>query len=88
LTHYQLYAKSVEEKEGRMKLKAYLILLLAFCSLSIVCAKKTPKDYPLKPVTFTEVQINDSFWLPRMETNQKVTIPFAFKKSEETGRSL
>jgi DUF1680 family protein len=86
LTHYQLYAKSVEEKEGRMKLKAYLILLLAFCSLSIVCAKKTPKDYPLKPVTFTEVQINDSFWLPRMETNQKVTIPFAFKKSEETGR--
>jgi len=69
-----------------MRRKVFLILLLAFCALCLACAKKASKDYPLKPVTFTEVQINDSFWLPRMETNQKVTIPFAFKKSEETGR--
>jgi DUF1680 family protein len=69
-----------------MKFKIHFILLMAFCSLSIVCTKTASKDYPLKPVTFTEVQISDSFWLPRMETNQKVTIPFAFKKSEETGR--
>jgi len=69
-----------------MKLKTFIIILLAFCSLNLVCAKKAPKDYPLKPVTFTEVQVIDSFWLPRMETNRKVTIPFAFKKSEETGR--
>jgi len=69
-----------------MKLKAFLILLLAFCVLSLVYTKIAHKDYPLKPVEFTEVQINDSFWLPRMETNRKVTIPFAFKKSEETGR--
>jgi DUF1680 family protein len=26
------------------------------------------------------------FWAPRLETNRLVTIPFAFKKSEETGR--
>ena len=69
-----------------MKLKTFLILLVAFCMLSHVCTKIAHKDYPLKPVAFTEVQINDSFWLPRMETNRKVTIPFAFKKSEETGR--
>jgi DUF1680 family protein len=69
-----------------MKLKIFLILLLLFCSLSLVCTKKTSRDYPLNPVSFTEVQINDSFWLPRMETNRKVTIPFAFKKCEETGR--
>jgi DUF1680 family protein len=69
-----------------MKLKTFLIVLLALCLLNPVCTKKAPKDYPLKPATFTEVKINDSFWLPRMETNQKVTIPFAFKKSEETGR--
>jgi hypothetical protein len=48
--------------------------------------KKAPKDYPIKPVAFTEVKITDSFWQPRMETNRKVTIPFAFKKSEESGR--
>ena len=69
-----------------MKLKTFFIILLAFCSLSLVGTKIAPKDYPLKPVTFTEVQIIDSFWLPRMETNRKITIPFAFKKSEETGR--
>ncbi len=69
-----------------MKLKVFLILLLAFCVLSLVYTKIAHKDYPLKPVTFTEVQVSDSFWLPRMETNRKVTIPFAFKKCEETGR--
>lgn len=69
-----------------MKYKSFLILLLAFCVLSVVYTKIASKDYPLKPVAFTEIQINDSFWLPRMETNRKITIPFAFKKSEETGR--
>ncbi|MGB6340989.1 MAG: glycoside hydrolase family 127 protein, partial [Candidatus Aminicenantaceae bacterium] len=52
----------------------------------ISCAKKTSKDYPIKPVLFTEVQVKDEFWQSRMETNRRVTIPFAFKKSEETGR--
>jgi len=37
-------------------------------------------------VPFTEVHIDDGFWTHRMETNQKVTIPYAFGKCEETGR--
>lgn len=69
-----------------MKLKTSVIFLLVICALAPMCMKKVQKDYPIKPVAFTEVQINDAFWLPRMETNRKVTIPFAFKKSEETGR--
>jgi len=44
------------------------------------------RDYPVKPVPFTAVHFHDAFWLPRIETNRKVTIPFAFKKCEETGR--
>ena len=44
------------------------------------------KDYPIQPVPFTDVQINDTFWKSRMETNRTVTIPHAFKKCEETGR--
>jgi len=52
----------------------------------ISCHKEMRKDYAIKPVSFTDVQITDSFWLPRMETNRKVTIPFAFKKCEQTGR--
>ena len=43
-------------------------------------------DYPVQPVPFTEVTISDAFWGRRIKTNQTVTIPFAFKKCEETGR--
>jgi DUF1680 family protein len=61
-----------------------MIMAVGFSFIN--CAKKTSKDYPIKPVLFTEVQVSDGFWQPRMETNRRVTIPFAFKKSEETGR--
>src|SRR5205823_3545930 len=44
------------------------------------------RDYPFKPVPFTAVHMNDVFWAPHIETNQKVTIPYAFKQCEITGR--
>ena len=44
------------------------------------------KDYPIRPVPFTRVQVDDRFWAARLETNAKVTIPYAFKQCEETGR--
>ncbi len=69
-----------------MRPKNYVFFLLTFCLLLPVCTRQGLKDYPLQPVAFTEVQITDGFWLPRMETNRTVTIPFAFKKCEETGR--
>ena len=47
---------------------------------------KPPRDYPVKPVPFTAVRFTDSFWAPKIETNRSVTIPFAFRKGEETGR--
>jgi hypothetical protein len=40
----------------------------------------------LKAVPFTEVKVDDVFWAPRLETNRKVTVPYDFKKCEETGR--
>lgn len=44
------------------------------------------RDYPVKPVPFTAVHVDDGFWAPRIETNRTVTIPYAFQKDEETGR--
>ena len=44
------------------------------------------RDYPIQPVSFIDVKITDKFWVPRIETNRKVTIPYAFGKCEETGR--
>ncbi len=45
-----------------------------------------PPDYPIRPVPFTEVTFSDSFWAPRLETNRSVSIPYAFRMNEETGR--
>jgi DUF1680 family protein len=60
----------------------FTFLILA----GMVCQRKVKRDYPVKPVEFTKVKISDNFWLPRIETNQKVTIPFAMKQNEVTGR--
>jgi DUF1680 family protein len=63
------------------------IILLAAASLLAHRSAVTPmKDYPIRPVPFTAVHFDDVFWAPRIETNRKVTIPFAFQKCEETGR--
>jgi DUF1680 family protein len=43
-------------------------------------------DYPIKPIIFTNVSIHDQFWKPRIQTAIHVTIPYDFKKCEETGR--
>jgi DUF1680 family protein len=50
------------------------------------CSSSKKMDYPILPVPFTQVLINDAFWKPRLEINRTVTIPHAFKKCEETGR--
>ncbi len=49
-------------------------------------ASEEKMEYPVSPVPFTAVRIEDGFWSPRMETNRKVTLPFDFRKCEETGR--
>ncbi len=60
----------------------------AFASLSLlaILASAQTRDYPVKPVPFTAVHLRDDFWAPRVEINRTKTIPFAFKKDEETGR--
>lgn len=44
------------------------------------------QDYPIQAVPFTDVKVEDGFWSPRLEVNRRVTIPYAFKMCEETGR--
>lgn len=59
----------------------FLLIILSF-----PVSSQNTNDYPYHPVPFTAVHVNDHFWAGRLETNRKVTIPFDFKKSEETGR--
>jgi len=43
-------------------------------------------DYPIRPVSFTQVKLTDNFWLPRLKTNTEVTIPASFQRCEATNR--
>ena len=54
--------------------------------MSDLCSPHILKDYPIRPVPFTQVGFDDRFWSPRIETNRRVTIPYAFEKCEATGR--
>jgi DUF1680 family protein len=44
------------------------------------------RDYPVRPVPFTSVHLNDVFWAPRIETNRTASIPVAFQQCERTQR--
>jgi DUF1680 family protein len=61
-------------------------------SLVLVCLlyggvlRAQTKDYPIHPVPFTQVQLTDHFWSPRIERNRTVTIPASFARCESTGR--
>lgn len=65
-----------------MKKRHYLIsclgtYILVACSISIDEPESTDV---LVPMAFHEVALQDSFWLPRLETQKKVLVPFALDK--------
>jgi len=62
------------------------IVLIAGCRQAQPPAEAV-NDYPIKPVDFTAVKLDDEFWAPRLEINRTVTIPYLFRMDEETGRA-
>ena len=68
-------------------MKRLSALMLAAVVLMPASAQKTESHgYPITPVTFTKVNVTDSFWGQRLKASREVTIPLAFSKCEETGR--
>jgi len=63
-----------------MKNFQYLFILLSACSL------QAQNDYPIQLIPFHQVQLEDKFWAPRIETVRKATVPTTFRKNEETFR--
>lgn len=51
--------------------------MLTACSPSM---DKPESTEVLKPIAFQEVQLQDSFWLPRLRTQKEVLVPFALEK--------
>lgn len=64
-----------------------MLALLACASLAPLAtfAASEPALARLRPVPFTEVRIEDSFWAPRRETNRLASIPFSLRELEEAG---
>ena len=80
----------IKDKEKNMRhfektIDAIFIILFTLL-IGCVHEAKGAIDYPYKPVPFTNVKFTDTFWSSRIEMDRAVTIPFAFKKCEETGR--
>src|SRR5450631_2429895 len=61
-----------------------ILILIILCYRTVSYGQK--KDYPIQSVLFTQVELTDQFWLPRIETNRTVTIPASFARCESTGR--
>ena len=65
---------------------------LLLCAAGLAAAACRPSGtgdsgvYPISQVSFTDVQVTDSFWGERLRASREVTIPLAFSKCEETGR--
>jgi DUF1680 family protein len=75
----------------KQMLAGVFVVVVTFGLCAMHCLAQEEKaelrrDYNVKPVPFNRVNVDDSFWTPRLETSRKVTIPYAFDKCEETGR--
>ena len=64
--------------------------ILALALIATACTSQKEKTafvpYPIEPVPFTDVKVDDAFWGQRLKASREVTIPLAFSKCEETGR--
>src|SRR5689334_17298110 len=58
-----------------------ILLLVSNLALSQV-----KNDYPIQPVAFTQVQVMDNFWAPKIRVNAEVTIPYTLNQCKKTGR--
>ena len=69
-----------------MTTKTFLPIIIAIliCTPACIDDKQVAGDYPIQPVTFNQVELDDDFWAPRIRLNHELTIPYAFEQSEET----
>ena len=72
----------IEKTNFKKPKKYYLftILILIFFSNK---GNAQDYDYPIKPVPFTSVKVNDRFWAPKIKINHDVTIPHSTRSIPE-----
>ena len=63
-----------------MNIRALIAILFPLTTLAQV------KDYPIQPVSFTQVKVTDNFWQPKMNVNATITIPYILEMCKKHGR--
>jgi hypothetical protein len=63
-----------------------LIALMAFAGPGAATMMAADQHAKLRPVPFTDVQIADEFWAPKLRIVRENTLPHCFEQCEETGR--
>lgn len=69
-----------------MKKRALLFIGVTALALTASATRKSQSVAPIQEVSFTQVHLNDDFWMPRIEINRTVSIPSAFHECEVNGR--
>ena len=69
-----------------MKKRAVLFIGVTALALTASATQKSQSVAPIQEVSFTQVHLNDDFWMPRIEINRTVSIPSAFHECEVNGR--
>ncbi len=64
-----------------MKKIGFIFLLLIYSSVGF-----SQSFYPYQGISFNKVKLNDNFWLPKIEINRTITIPWSFEQCKSTGR--
>jgi DUF1680 family protein len=67
-------------------MRAPLVSLFIIPALFFAAQRARAADYPVAPVPFTDVRITGGFWRQKQEINRTVTLPFAMRQCEESGR--
>ncbi len=58
------------------------LMSLALFAGSSFFAGTATADYPLRPVPFNQVEMTSDFWRPRLVTQRKTLVPFAFERTQ------
>ncbi len=72
-------------KQSRAKKYGIAVAAGFLCSAGSLYAQ-LKMDYPIQPVAFTQVQVTDNFWAPKIRVNADVTIPYTLEQCRKTGR--
>ena len=72
-------------KQSRAK-KYGIAVAAGFLSSAGLLYAQLKMDYPIQPVAFTQVQVMDNFWAPKIRVNADVTIPYTLEQCRKTGR--